>query len=50
MPVSPAADAGDSVSMGGLAFGPTGMVHDLTPVDLEQVYAEAYSPPVGPGG
>jgi len=50
MPVPLAADAGDVVSMGGLAFTPAGMAHDLTPVDLEEAYAEAYSPPVGPDG
>lgn len=50
MPVPLAADVGDSVSMGGLSFTPLGMAHDLSPVDLEQVYAEAYAPPAGPGG
>ena len=50
MPVPPAADVGDLVSFGGFAFCPAGLVHELTEVDREEIYADAYAPPGGVDG
>jgi hypothetical protein len=50
MPVPPAGDAGELVSFGGMAWSPAGLVHDLTEVDRESIYAEAYAPPGGADG
>lgn len=50
MPVPPALDVGDLVSMGGFAFCGSGLVHDLTSTDVEAVYATAYAPESGPDG
>lgn len=50
MPVPPAADVGEMVSFGGLAFAPSGVVFDLTEVDAEHLYAQAFGPPRGADG
>lgn len=50
MPEPPAADAGDTVALGGLAFAPCGVVFDMSEVDREHLYAQAYAPPGGLDG
>jgi len=50
MPIPRAADSGDLVPFGGFAFSPAGLVHELTEVDREEIYSDAYAPPGGVDG
>ncbi len=50
MPVPIDADPGAKVDLGGLAFITTGLVHDLTEVDREELLGRGYGPPGGHGG
>lgn len=36
------------VVMGGFVFTATGLRHDLTQADLDEIYVPSYAPPQGP--
>jgi hypothetical protein len=45
MPLPLPADEGDGVAMGGMVFTPSGLFHDLTEVDREELLAQGWGPP-----
>jgi hypothetical protein len=45
MPLTIDADPGQKVEFGGLAFLASGLVHDLTEVDREELLGTGYGPP-----
>lgn len=50
MPMPIDADPGAKADLGGLAFIATGLVHDLTEVDREELLSRGYGPPGGHDG
>ncbi len=50
MPMTIDADPGQKVDFGGLAFLASGLVHDLTEVDRQELLSGGYGPPGGVNG
>lgn len=50
MPQTISPDPGQRVEFGGLSFVATGLVHDLTEVDREELLDTGYGPPGGLDG